>query len=389
MTKPNMSKRDTKHKPEKGAYEAFRSDWLLQVAADREAKSAMPVAAVIAHKYLNRERGHAWPGVKSLMEATGAASENTVRNALRVLVKRGHAFIKWSDGGNGHTNIICPLVNKKPFKNLKGFDIAFDTSEHSTPSAETLQVSAPQPFKKLKATLLKEPLELQAEAIKASADVSNTLSHQLKDEKNSSSTAFSRLDAEKAEAGEEIENRSSPVHPIDAPQVGEPFTGEPDPSGDEAIFIPEADEIDLDGNTLPSTPTPEHLDGPHTGDLIEVGEGAFVQVEEAETDAGAPRTPTAFGGPAREEIIVNRALDWLKREIDADPRWVEYLVHQAATKSPQWAANVHGERVAHEIGHGVEETKRALAEALRQTIDTSGREIPGEDQQHTSIAIGF
>ncbi|UWL59237.1 hypothetical protein NIK97_06690 [Brucella pseudintermedia] len=159
--------------------------------------------------------------------------------------------------------------------------------------------------------------------------------------------------------------------------------------GEEEILTPNADEVDLDSCPLEEVETPDALDGPHTGDQIEIGEGAFVQVEEAETDAGAPRTPTAFGGPAREETIVNRALDWLKREIDADPRWVEYLVHQAATKSPQWAANVHGERVAHEIGHGVEETKRALAEALRQTIDTSGREIPGEDQQHTSIAIGF
>ena len=189
------------------------------------------------------------------------------------------------------------------------------------------------------------------------------------DKEISQSEGSPRLSASPSETGEEIENRSSPVHPIDAPQVGEPFTGEPDPSVDDFDIRPSMPDLD-------TAPSPDQFES-EPGSIVE-----------AEDDAGAPRTPTAFGGPAREEIIVNRALDWLKREIDADPRWVEYLVHQAATKSPQWGANVHGERVAHEIGHGVEETKRALAEALRQTIDTSGREIPGEDQQHTFIAIG-
>jgi len=72
-----------------------------------------------------------------------------------------------------------------------------------------------------------------------------------------------------------------------------------DPCDDEAIFIPEADEIDLDNCPLPEVQTPEHLDGPHTGDLIEVGEGAFVQVEEAEDDAGTPRDPDALTGDRR------------------------------------------------------------------------------------------
>lgn len=267
-----MSNPNEKRKPEKGVYEAFRSDWLLQVAADREAKSAMPVAAVIAHKYLNRERGHAWPGVRSLMEATGAASENTVRNALRVLVKRGHAFIKWSDGGNGNTNIICPLVNKQPFKNLKGFDIAFDTSEPSTSDAETLQVSAPQPFKKLKATLLKEPSELQAEAIKASADVNNDLSHQLKDEENSS------------------------------PRQAFAYAGLPDTGEEETIYIAEADEIDLD--SCPNIERPEYdPDGPHTGDRIEIGEGASIEIAESEDETPVPDDDTHFEDDEWDEMI--------------------------------------------------------------------------------------
>lgn len=273
-----MSNPNEKRKPEKGAFEAFRSDWLLQVAADREAKSAMPIAAVIAHKYLNREKGHAWPGVKSLMEATGASSENTVRNALRVLVKRGHAFIKWSDGGNGNTNIICPLVDKQPFKFLKGFDIAFDTSEPSKSNAETLQVSALQPFKKLKATLLKEPLELQAEAARPSAKINNYSPHQLIEDEKPQSDGSERLSARPSMTGGEEDNLSTAL----------------------ATFIPEVHEIDLD--SCPTVESSDHEDvGPHIGDQIDVGGGVFIQITEEDDDEMASPEEDEWGAPLEGE----------------------------------------------------------------------------------------
>jgi hypothetical protein len=105
----------------RGEFETFRSDWLLQVAADREAKAALPVAIVLACKHLNRTTGTAWPAVDTLIAATGADAKNTVRTALKVLEKGGHAAIEWTKGGKGKTNVVTPLVNGKPFKFLKGY----------------------------------------------------------------------------------------------------------------------------------------------------------------------------------------------------------------------------------------------------------------------------
>ncbi|MCM0752930.1 hypothetical protein DEA98_22875 [Brucella pseudogrignonensis] len=52
----------------------------------------------------------------------------------------------------------------------------------------------------------------------------------------------------------------------------------------EAIFILEADEIDLDNCPPSEVSMPDNLDGPQTGDMIEIGQGAAVEVEIAEDD---------------------------------------------------------------------------------------------------------
>lgn len=148
----------------KGEFEAFRSAWLLQVAADREAKAAVPVAVVLAVAHLNRQTGRAWPGIKRLAEATGAASENTVRAALKTLEARGHAAIEWSDGGKNRTHIVTPLVDGKPFRKLKGIELGSSAPNPSTFEAETLQVSDAKPFKKLNPNHLKEPLDVEGAA---------------------------------------------------------------------------------------------------------------------------------------------------------------------------------------------------------------------------------
>ncbi|TCQ79558.1 helix-turn-helix protein [Ochrobactrum sp. BH3] len=139
----------------KGAFEAFRCNWLLQIAADPDAKSAMPVAAVLACSNLNRKNGLAWPSVNFLAEATGVKSHNTIRAALKMLEAKGHAKVKWTKGGRKSTNLVMPVVDGKPFKSLKGFD----DENPSISQVETLQKDEQKPFKKLKGNLLNKPLE--------------------------------------------------------------------------------------------------------------------------------------------------------------------------------------------------------------------------------------
>lgn len=149
----------------KGEFETFRSDWLLQVAADRGAKSASPAAIIIACRHLNRKTGTAWPSIETLAGAIAADAPNTVRNIYKLLEVRGHAHIEWTKGGQKRTHIVTPLVNGQPFKNLGGLD----ATKGGVSLRETLQVSAPKPFRKLKGNHLKEPLEEPIEGGGASA----------------------------------------------------------------------------------------------------------------------------------------------------------------------------------------------------------------------------
>jgi hypothetical protein len=142
-----------------GTFEEFRSDWLLQVAADRAAKSAAPVAIALAFGHLNRGNGSCWPSIETLMKRTGAEAKNTVRSALKVLEGRGHAHINWTKGGQKNTNVIVPLVAGKPFKKLKGSQGEAEGSNPSTFRGGTLQVSDHEPFKRLKGNHLIEPTE--------------------------------------------------------------------------------------------------------------------------------------------------------------------------------------------------------------------------------------
>lgn len=167
-----MAENRPANKPAKGEFEEFKSAWMLQVAADRGAKAAAPITMVLACQYLNRGSGKAWPSINSLKEATGAASSNTIRSALKLLEERGHAHIEWSDGGKNKTHVVTPLANGKPFRNLKGVEAAepfnnLKGSPEANPSTfgtETLQVSDAKPFKKLNPNYLSEPLDLQGAA---------------------------------------------------------------------------------------------------------------------------------------------------------------------------------------------------------------------------------
>jgi len=154
----------------KGAFEKFRSDWLLQVAADRGAKAAAPVAIVLAFKHLNRLSGACWPAIETLAGAIGADATNTVRNALQTLELRGHLRVRGSKGGRKQTNIFMPLVAGKPFKKLKGSETekpfnsmeGFDDVTEADFSAETLQIVDGKPFKKLKGNHLIEPSDRES-----------------------------------------------------------------------------------------------------------------------------------------------------------------------------------------------------------------------------------
>lgn len=151
----------------KGRFEKFKSEWLLQVAADKEAKAACAASIVLACRYLNRGVGLAWPSITRLAKEIGASSENTVRSALKLLESRGHAQIKWSAGGKNRTHLIAPLVKGKPFRNLQGMEGAEpcnglqggDGLDGSLSEAATLQLCDRKPSKKLKPNHLKEPFE--------------------------------------------------------------------------------------------------------------------------------------------------------------------------------------------------------------------------------------
>lgn len=182
-----MAENRPANKPAKGEFEEFKSAWMLQVAADRGAKAAAPITMVLACQYLNRGSGKAWPSINSLKEATGAASSNTIRSALKLLEERGHAHIEWSDGGKNKTHVVTPLVNGKPFRNLKGVEAAepfnnLKGSHEANPSTfgtETLQVSDAKPFKKLNPNHLKEPLDIQG-AAQAAPPYRKNVEHSLK-----------------------------------------------------------------------------------------------------------------------------------------------------------------------------------------------------------------
>ena len=76
---------------------ARRSQWLMQVAADRRLMPlAAPVAIVIA-ECVRRSTGVAEPGIGHLMAKT-KGSERNVQKAIRSLEKHGHLSIETGTG---------------------------------------------------------------------------------------------------------------------------------------------------------------------------------------------------------------------------------------------------------------------------------------------------
>lgn len=145
----------------------FKWAWLDQVAADASLPpAAYRIAILIAGRHLNRKTGEAWPGVEKLARALSIKSANTVRTAIKAMEAGGHMAVRWSAGGQKQTNHFLPLVEGKPFKNLKGM-------ENGNPSnfdADTLQNHDAKPFKDLKGNPMSEPYDEPRRARSAPAD---------------------------------------------------------------------------------------------------------------------------------------------------------------------------------------------------------------------------
>ncbi|WP_175576130.1 helix-turn-helix domain-containing protein [Pseudochrobactrum sp. B5] len=146
----------------------------------------------------------------------------------------------------------------------------------------------------------------------------------------------------------------------------------------------EADEIDLD--SCPNIERPEYdPDGPHTGDLIEVGEGAFVQVEEAEDDAGTPRDPDGLTADRRGDnafdlaAFVSRLVASITdlSKVEDEPNTQTVL---------PFAANV-SDATGLPIGEAVRLVEETFREAIRDNVASAG--LSDEEMAVHSEVINF
>ena len=283
---------DTEKNKQKKVAEPLSATWKFDLikTANRDTELS-PSALKVLCAYLdlgNQKNPTPYIAMPVLMAETNL-SEPTIKKARKMLValkyltRKGRSFggAYRYELGNERQDIVAKAFAEARDRNAERYQNLPPMENDEKPGAKVSDFTPNGRDQNLPPNTGKP---LIGSAAQADAALNKNLSHQLRDEKISSSTAFSRLDAEKAEAGEEIENRSSPVHPIDAPQVGEPFVGETDPS--------EVDDFDI----RPSMPD---LDTAPSQAQFESEPGSIV---EAETPKGqAPSIPTGFGGPSREE----------------------------------------------------------------------------------------
>ncbi len=381
MTDRNMSESTDGNKQKKTA-EPLSATWkfdLIQTANRDPDLSPSALKVLCAYlNFCNRKNPTPYIAMPVLMAETNL-SEPTIKKARQALVaskyltRMGRSF-----GGayryelaNERQEVVAKVFAEARDANIQKYQNLPPIRDGKNPGAKVSKFTPNGRDQNLPPNTGKP---LIGSAAQADAALNNNLSHQLKDEENSSSTAFSRLDAEKAEAVEEVENRSSPVHPIDAPQVGEPFVGETDPS--------EVDDFDI----RPSMPD---LDTAPSPDQFESEPGSIV---EADTDAGTPRDPDALTGDRRENEPESATPDpvgaWLRENA--------YLVANARKQSPIAVAKAWALTVARETGFSAETSRTMLSAALQQAIgdgddDDAGFIHPDDEMLDAdqNLAIGF
>jgi hypothetical protein len=116
--------------------------WLEQVARDDAlTPTASRVAVVLATRFINRERGYAWPSIPTLAGVL-AVSENTLRAALRALAAAGHLLIQ-TGGGRAASNRYRWIIRRADRAEAvaPGSDV-----NPANSCAETLQVSEGEPL---------------------------------------------------------------------------------------------------------------------------------------------------------------------------------------------------------------------------------------------------
>ncbi len=134
-------------------FATYKFKWLNQIALDASVHSLAPrLAILLATKFLNFEKGSAYPSVTLLARLLNKASENPVRAAIKSLVSAGHLSVEYSNGGKGNTNHFIPILEGKPLRPLKGNK----TSNSSKSDPNTPQLSDLKPLRKLNPNTFKE-----------------------------------------------------------------------------------------------------------------------------------------------------------------------------------------------------------------------------------------
>ncbi len=273
-----MSNDTEKHKQKKVA-EPLSATWKFDLikTANRDTELS-PSALKVLCAYLdlgNQKNPTPYIAMPVLMAETNL-SEPTIKKARKMLValkyltRKGRSFggAYRYELGNERQEIVAKAFAEARDRNAERYQNLPPMENDEKPGAKVSDFTPNGRDQNLPPNTGKP---LIGSAAQADAALNKNLSHQLK-------------------GGENLSSRwpSAYAGPSEA---------------DEEIIVPsEADEIDLDLDSCPNIERPEYdPDGPHTGDLIEVGEGAFVQVEEAEDDAGTPRDPDGLTADRRED----------------------------------------------------------------------------------------
>lgn len=210
-----------------------------------KANPSLYIFADILAEHFDWSRYDCFPSRETIADEMGGVDVSTVSRLAKALAEMG--FIRIKRQGPKRPSLYVMTMPE---------DVAAVQYQESG-----LDVAAPQSkmLQRCDTNYFKEPT---GEPLKRRRPEIDSSSHQSEDEENLSQSGGSRLDAEPPLTGEDGDT----------------------PSEVETIF-PEADEVDLD--SCPNVERPDHdnLDGPHTGDQIDIGEGAFAPIVEENGEA--------------------------------------------------------------------------------------------------------
>ena len=250
---------DTEKNKQKKVAEPLSATWKFDLikTANRDTELS-PSALKVLCAYLdlgNQKNPTPYIAMPVLMAETNL-SEPTIKKARKMLValkyltRKGRSFggAYRYELGNERQEIVAKAFAEARDRNAERYQNLPPMKNDEKPGAKVSDFTPNGRDQNLPPNTGKP---LIGSAAQADAALNKNLSHQLKDEENSS------------------------------PRQALAYASLPDTGDEEAIFIPEADEIDLD--SCPNIERPAYdPEGPHTGDRIEIGEGASIEIAEDE-----------------------------------------------------------------------------------------------------------